>query len=123
MPKMMPGMMPGMMPRMEPMPYAPNDMHCPMGTRPHVVRTGDTLYSLAMSYETTIDEILSYNPQITDPSRIYMGQVICMPYKQECDGERYTVMPGDTLYGIAMQHNISIEEIMAANPQINNPNL
>lgn len=92
---------------------------CAPNTKPYVVVAGDTLYSIAMRYSTTVDEILMYNQDITDPDRIYIGQVICIP----CDGIVYTIKPGDTLYSIAMKYDITIDEILAANPDITNPNL
>jgi len=37
-------------------------------------------------------------------------------------GERYTVRAGDTLSSIAANHGVSLPELLAANPQISNPN-
>jgi len=34
----------------------------------------------------------------------------------------YTVKPGDTMWKIAVKYQIGISEIIAANPQIKNPN-
>lgn len=36
---------------------------------------------------------------------------------------RYTVKSGDTLSGIAQRHGVSLSQLVAANPQIKNPNL
>ena len=33
----------------------------------------------------------------------------------------YTVKPGDTMWRIAIKHGISLDELIAANPQITNP--
>jgi nucleoid-associated protein YgaU len=35
----------------------------------------------------------------------------------------HTIAPGDTLFGIAVQYGVTVEQILAANPQITNPNL
>src|SRR5437773_1961017 len=37
--------------------------------------------------------------------------------------DTYVVKPGDTLWDIAISHNISLDQLIAANPKINNPNL
>jgi LysM repeat protein len=36
-------------------------------------------------------------------------------------GDNYTVQPGDTLYGIADAHGVTLEALEAANPQIHDP--
>lgn len=38
-------------------------------------------------------------------------------------GTLYTIIPGDSLYGLARRFNISVEDIMAANPGIDPQNL
>ena len=35
----------------------------------------------------------------------------------------YTVVSGDTLWGIAKKHNVALEKLLQANPGIKNPNL
>lgn len=35
---------------------------------------------------------------------------------------RYTVQPGDSLYNIAMQYNITVGNLLNLNPRISNPN-
>lgn len=49
------------------------------GIRRHTVTSGQTLYSIAASYGLTTSELIAANPQITNPSRIYPGQVINIP--------------------------------------------
>lgn len=46
----------------------------------YTVRRGDTLYSLARRYNTTVPEMMRLNRgRIWNPSVIYAGQVICVP--------------------------------------------
>lgn len=51
------------------------------GNRQHVVRRGESLYLIAMEYQVRISDILKANPQITDPSKLTIGQVINIPQK------------------------------------------
>ena len=44
----------------------------------YVIRRGDTLGSIAASFEVTTREILAVNPLI-DPRRLEIGQIICLP--------------------------------------------
>ncbi|MGI6548706.1 MAG: LysM peptidoglycan-binding domain-containing protein [Syntrophomonadales bacterium] len=39
----------------------------------------------------------------------------------KCDGFLYTIRPGDTLYDISKREQISLDRLLAANPQIRNP--
>lgn len=52
------------------------------GNRQHVVRRGESLFLIAMEYQIRISDILRANPQITDPSRLTIGQVINIPERQ-----------------------------------------
>ena len=45
----------------------------------YTIMTGDTLWSLAQHYNTSVEEIMFYNPEITDADRIYVGQTIVIP--------------------------------------------
>ncbi len=45
----------------------------------HIVQTGEYLALIARNYGTTVQNILWANPQITNPNRIYTGQVIFVP--------------------------------------------
>lgn len=49
------------------------------GTRAHRVAPGQSLYIIARDYGVSVEDILAANPQITDPSRIFPGQVIAIP--------------------------------------------
>jgi LysM domain. len=49
-----------------------------MGIYNYVIRPGDTIWFLALQYNTTISEIAAVNPGL-DLENLYVGQVICMP--------------------------------------------
>ena len=46
-----------------------------------------------------------------------------MPASAAVSGSVYTVVKGDSLWKIAVRHEIGVSEIIAANPQIKNPDL
>jgi uncharacterized YkwD family protein/spore coat assembly protein SafA len=86
----------------------------------HIVMKGDTMWSIARKYGGTINDLLAANPQITDPSLIFPGQVINIPI---ASASVYIVVAGDTMAQIARKHGISLNDLLAANPQISNPSL
>ena len=45
----------------------------------HTVAPGESLYSIARRYRTTVSDILRANPEIAEPSRIRVGQVVVIP--------------------------------------------
>ena len=48
-------------------------------SKTHTVKVGDTLFGIALKYQTTVDAIMSINPQITNRNIIFEGQVIQIP--------------------------------------------
>lgn len=45
----------------------------------YIVQPGDTLYKIAQKFNTSVDFMLSTNPQITNPNLIYPGDTIVIP--------------------------------------------
>ena len=45
----------------------------------HRVSRGDTLYSIARRYDISPQRLIAANPRISDPNRIYPGQMIVIP--------------------------------------------
>ena len=83
----------------------------------YTVEAGDTLFSIARRFRTTVEDILEVNPGL-DPNRIFVGQRICIPVPQPrpCPGFVYTVVAGDTLFNIARRFNTTVTDILEVNP-------
>ncbi len=50
-----------------------------VATTYYTIKKGDTIYNLAQEYDLGFDEILAANPDITDPTKIYVGSQIILP--------------------------------------------
>lgn len=94
------------------------------------IQPGETLATIAQRFGVSVSAILAANPQIVNPNQIFVNQLICIPVgappppTPPCpDGRLYTVQPGDTLFSIAQRFGVSVAEILAANPQIVNPDV
>lgn len=82
----------------------------------HVVQRGDTLYSLARRYGTTVDAIMRAN-RLTS-TRIYVGQRLTIPVTAPPippPMTTYVVQQGDTLFSIARRYGTTVAAIQAAN--------
>lgn len=92
---------------------------CPPNTFPYTVRPGDTYFSLARRFNTTVPALVSANP-LTRPEALQVGQTICIPRQQvfpACpEGNFHTIRPGDTLYSLARFYNVSLDDLLEANP-------
>jgi len=99
----------------------------------YTVKRGDNLYSIANTYNTTVDTIKKDNSLSTN--LLTIGQVLkirttsdSFEIEDECYGEdyvqvintppstqNYTVKRGDSLYKIASLYNTSVNTIMSLN--------
>ena len=85
----------------------------------HTVRTGETLWSIAQRYGVSIKSMLTVNPKI-DPDNIWIGQKLRVPGAQApmvtpSTTKPYTVRTGDSLWRIAKEHKVTVEQLMAWN--------
>lgn len=81
----------------------------------YIVQSGDTLYSIAQKLNTTVDELKKLNNLTSNILSI--GQVLRIPSEIIYEGEEkiYTVKAGDTLYQIAKNNNITVDELKKIN--------
>lgn len=91
----------------------------------HTVSKGQSLYSIANMYDTTVDEIVRLNPG--SDSQINTGQTLKIPQKQKTAGTDrsksfHTIQPGETLYQLTVKYKVSAKDICAANPGLSASN-
>jgi len=85
----------------------------------------ETLSSLALRFNVSIDALLQANPHLLGNRRVSSGFMVVVPLPEPpaCpDGTLEVVRPGDTLFVIAERCGVSIESIVRANPQVRDPN-
>jgi LysM repeat protein len=105
------------------------------GYATYIVARGDTLKSLAARYGTSMDTMASLN-SIYNYNLIYEGQRLTVPNGSATpypspnpqpapvmSAGTYMVQWGDTLRKIADRMNINVNDLIAVNPQLWNPNL
>ena len=107
----------------------------------HTVKQGQTLFSIAKLYNSTVDDILNANPGCT--TILSIGQVLCVPSGSAAYAEaaqstsqsvvvnaaqpkaatrKHTIKWGETLYRLSVNYNVSVEAICAANPGLSPDN-
>lgn len=110
----------------------------------YIVRPGDTLFGIALRFNTTVGALQRAN-NIPNPDLIFVGQRLVIPPSgaaasvptaitipgneaQAAPAESmnipmmYTVRPGDNLYSLAARYNTTVSALVSAN-NITNPNL
>jgi uncharacterized protein YkwD len=91
----------------------------------HIIEPGDTLLALALQYDTSVELLMAAN-WISDPGGLQIGQKLVIPpengtlpdpilWAPTADHE---VEPGDTLLDLALEYGSSVEDILAANPDL-----
>ena len=87
----------------------------------YVVDEGDTLWGIAVRFDTTPDELLALN-DLGDGDIIIIGQVLRLPGSPSAmassgvsGGGEYVVQEGDTLLDIALNLGTTVEALLEAN--------
>lgn len=83
----------------------------PVTETTYTVKSGDSLYSIAKKYNTTVSDLMTYN-RLTS-NLLSIGQVLKIP--TNTSEIAYTVKSGDTLYEIARKYNTTVDSIKNKN--------
>ncbi len=96
----------------------------------HVIKEGETLYSLSRQYQVSVDDILQLNPGLKVDD-IPLGTRLRIPTKRVVP-ERidfshpqgkyriHVVKPGETLYSIAQNYGLTVRELKKFNRGLHN---
>ncbi|MFQ5340965.1 MAG: LysM peptidoglycan-binding domain-containing protein [Anaerolineae bacterium] len=99
-------------------PYQAPQTPSTAGTCVYQVRFGDTLFSIARRFGTTVSAIARAN-SLRDVRHIFGGQTLVIPNCRQAQCLVYTVRPGDTLFSIARRFNTSARAIALRNRIVN----
>lgn len=80
----------------------------------YVVKSGDTLSGIANKFGTTYQKLAEING-ISDPNKIFAGQVIKITGTSSNTTRTYTVKSGDNLTKIAKQFNTTVDSLVSKN--------
>ncbi len=92
----------------------------------HIVNEGETLFSIALRYGTTVEALAAAN-YLINPDAIYPGQtlhIVTAPDQTFAapapgNGLSHTVSAGETLFFISQRYGVSMQVLVAANGLLN----
>lgn len=88
----------------------------------YIVKSGDTLYSIAKKYGLTVDELKKMNNLSNNTLSINQKLLVGNDMSTDDNYDVYVVKSGDTLWGIASKYNTSVDKIKDIN-NLNSNNL
>lgn len=92
----------------------------PNNLKKHTVQKGETITQIAQLYKVTPYDIYRLNPDAQNG--IQVDSVLIIPTSSLVSStttvKTHEVQPKETLYGIAKQHNVSIQDIEKWNPEL-----
>ena len=89
-----------------------NNVEKEENTISYTVQKGDSLYSIARKYDTTIDRIKDLTNLTTN--LLSIGQVLLIPTDTNLE-TTYTVQKGDSLYSIAKKYDTTVDRLKQLN--------
>lgn len=95
--------------------------YSPVSGKYYVVKKGDSLYSIANKYNTTVSELKELNNLGTN--NLNINQILKIPSSDSggntsngsSSGNTYIVKSGDTLYGISKMFGLTVDELKKLN--------
>ena len=86
----------------------------------YIVQSGDSLWSISKKYGISVDKLKDINN--LNSNLLSVGQKLLVKDTSSSDdiGVYYTVVSGDTLYGIANKYNLTVDELKTMNGLKNN---
>ena len=90
----------------------------------YTVKAGDTLFNISQQYDVKWDLIAQVN-NLSEPYVLHAGDLLKIPQAttSQIPDKVYTVKDADTLASIAQQFNITTNDIIAVNPNLQNSDL
>ena len=90
----------------------------------HIVQRGQTVYSISRAYGVSFTETITR----TDIHQLHVGDTVWVPCHDNNAAstlatQTIVVQPKQTLYGISREHGITMEELVALNPELENSTL
>lgn len=79
----------------------------------YIVKSGDSLWSIASRYNTTVDKLKDINN--LSSNLLSIGQKLLIPKTGSSSKKTYTVKSGDTLYKIAQNNGTTVTDIVNLN--------
>ncbi len=79
----------------------------------YYVKSGDSLYKIALEHSTSIDSIMEINN--LKSYMIYPGQKLTIAVIEQSNNIIYNVKPGDSLYRISLKYNVTVNSIKETN--------
>ena len=79
----------------------------------YIVKSGDSLWSIASKYGTTVDNLKYINN--LNSNLLSIGQKLLVPKSNSESSKTYVVKAGDTLYKIAQEYGTTVTDIVNLN--------
>lgn len=86
----------------------------------HTIERGQSLYSIAVMYRVTTDDIVKLNPGCEE--QIFAGQQLRIPRSSSTSDRFHTIQAGETLYKLTQLYGVTADEICRFNPGLSAAN-